>query len=129
MDLLTLNIIVSLLSATAMFAAIVYILIYILGSFSSKSGTMSPRLVLISLTYFFGSTIVLFIGVEYLSGISQDYWRQNPGVSVFALNIGASALGLNALLHIICGLLTALLYLRGRSSGMPSLGIRRKRQK
>ena len=129
MDLLTLNIIVSLLSAAAMMAAVVYILVYILGSYSSKSGTMSPRLVLISLTYFFGSTVVLFIGVEWLGGLSRDYWRQNPGVSVFALNIGASALGLNALLHIICGLLTVFLYLRGSTSGMPSLSIRKKRRK
>lgn len=129
MDLLTLNIIVSFISVTAMMAAIVYILVYILGSYSSKSGAMSSRLVAISLTYFFGSTIILFIGVEWLGGLSRDYWRQNPGVSVFALNVGASALGLNALLHIVCGVLTAFLYLRGSSSGMPSLSIRRKRRK
>lgn len=131
MDLLLINTIVSLLSAIAMFVAIIYILTYILGSFSSKSGTISPKLVLFSLTYFFGSTIFMFMGVEWLSGLSQAYWRQRPESDIFALNIGASALGLNALLHIICGLLTAFLYLRGRtsSSGLPSLGIRRKREK
>jgi hypothetical protein len=89
MDLLLINTVVSLISAVAMFVAIIYILTYMLGSFSSRSGSMSPRVVLFSLSYFFGSTVLLFLGVEW------------------------SALAVNALLHILCGFLTAFLYLKG----------------
>jgi len=109
MDLLSITVAVSFLSAVMMMAAIIYTLTYILSSFSSKSGVMSPKFVLYSLLYFFGSTIFLFMGVEWLRGLA----RVTDG-KPFILNIAASALALNALLHILCGFLTALLYLRGR---------------
>ncbi len=116
MDLLLLNTVISLVSVAVMFAAIIYILTYILGSFSSKSGTMSLRFVLGSLFYFFGSTIFIFIIIEWLTGISRTYYILHPERYSFALNIGASALALNCALHIFCGFITALLYLRGRMS-------------
>lgn len=96
-----------------MMVAIIYIITYILGSFSSRSGAMSLRFVLFSLSYFFGSTVFIFIGVEWLIDVARV--RALEGHS-FYLNIGASALALAALLHVICGLLTALLYLRGQMS-------------
>lgn len=113
MDLLLINTVVSLISAVAMFVAIIYILTYMLGSFSSRSGSMSPRVVLFSLSYFFGSTVLLFLGVEWLSGLSREYHLQQLPGQVFYLNVGASALAVNALLHILCGFLTAFLYLKG----------------
>lgn len=113
MDLLFVNVLVSLLSAVVMMTGIVYILTYILGSFSSKSGSMSLRVVLYSLSYFFGSTIFLFMGVEWLTDVASA--RAQGGQS-FYLNIGASALALAALLNLICGILTVFLYLRGQTS-------------
>jgi hypothetical protein len=113
MDLLLVNVLISLASVAAMIGAIVYILTYILGSFSSKSGSMSLKFVLYTLFYFFGSTIILSIGVEWLMDLARS--RAQAGTA-FYLNIGASALALNAILHIFCGFLTALLYLKGRIS-------------
>ncbi len=118
MDLLLINTVVSLVSAVAMFVAIIYILTYMLGSFSSRSGSMSPRVVVISLAYFFGSTVLLFLGVEWLSGLSREYHLQQLPGQVFYLNVGASALAVNALLHILCGFLTAFLYLKGNLSDL-----------
>jgi hypothetical protein len=77
---------------------------------------MSLKVVLFSIIYFFGSTILIFIGVEWLRGLSEAVHVQNPARYFFYLNIGASALALTALLHIFCGLLTAFLYLRGKTS-------------
>jgi hypothetical protein len=117
MDLPMINLIISLVSAAAMFFAIVFILVYVLGSFSSRSGTMSVRFVLSSLLYFFGSTAIIFAAIEWLNGLSRDYYIQHlTGADVFYLNIGASALALNAVLNIFCGALTALMYMRGKMS-------------
>jgi len=116
MDLLLINTVISLVSVAVMMAAIIYILTYILGSFSSKSGTMSPRFVLSSLFYFFGSSIFSLIVIEWLTGLSRTYFILHPEKYSFALNIGASALALNCALHIFCGSITALLYVKGRIS-------------
>lgn len=113
MDLSSINIVVSLSSAVVMMVAIVYILTYILGTFSSKSGSMSLRFVLQSLLYFFGSTIFLFMGVNWLTDVAS---ARTQGGQAFYLNIGASALALAALLNILCGFLTAFLYVRGQTS-------------
>lgn len=110
MNLSSVNVVVSLSSAVVMIAAIVYILTYIVGSFSSRSGVMSLKFVLCSLFYFFGSTIILLIGSEWVSGLARV---PMDGVPYF-LNVGAGALSLAALLHIGCGFLTAFMYLRGR---------------
>ncbi|MGD8507186.1 MAG: hypothetical protein PVF15_11070 [Candidatus Bathyarchaeota archaeon] len=96
-----------------MMVAIVYIITYLLGSYSSRSGSMSLRVMAFSLLYFFGSTIFLYIGVEWMSAIARE--RVQEGAS-FYLNIGASGLALAAVLHIFCGLLTILLYVRGQMS-------------
>ena len=101
---------VSLLSAVFMMLAIIYIVTYILGSFSSRSGTMSPRVVIVTLLYFFGSTTFLVYGSGWLSDLARVKINGTP----FYLRIGASALALSAILHIFCGLTTAFLYLRGR---------------
>ncbi|MCK4830331.1 hypothetical protein KA005_82195 [bacterium] len=116
MDLLLINTVISLVSAVLMLVAIIYILTYVLGSFSSKSGTMSLKSVLYSLLYFFGSTAFIFIVIEWLTGLSRTEYINLPGRYAFALNIGAGALAMNGVLHIFCGFLTAVLYLKGRIS-------------
>jgi len=116
MDLLLINTVISLVSVVVMLAAIIYILTYVLGSFSSKSGTMSLKSMLYSLFYFFGSTIFIFMVIGWLTGLSRTTYIQFPGRYAFALNIGASALAMNGILHIFCGFLTAFLYLKGRIS-------------
>ena len=113
MDLISINTVVSLLGAVEMMIAIVYILTYILGTYSSKSGSMSLRFVLQSLLYFWGSTIFLFMGVNWLTDVAISRTQGGEG---FYLNIGASALALAALLNILCGFLTAFLYVRGQTS-------------
>lgn len=110
MDPLSFAMVLSLLSVVAMMAAIIYILTYILGSFSLKSRVISQKFVLSSLFYFFGSTIFLFMGVQWLRDLASVPLNGKP----FILNIGASALVLNALLHILCGFITAFVYLRDR---------------
>ena len=116
MDTNELNVVISLLSGTMMLAAIVYIITFMLGSFSSKSGAQSIKVVFFSLLYFFGSTIPLFMGVEWLMEIARE---RAQGTQAFYLNIGASALALTAFLHISCGLLTIGLYVKGlRSQGL-----------
>lgn len=113
MDLISINVVVSLLGAVEMMVAIVYILTYILGTYSSKSGSMSLRFVLQSLLYFWGSTIFLFMGVNWLTDVAISRTQGGEG---FYLNIGASALALAALLNILCGFLTVFLYVRGQTS-------------
>ncbi len=113
MELEVINVLVSLFAAALMVADIVYILTYIIGSYSSRSGSMSLRVVTISLLYFFGSTIFLFMGVEWLTAVARE--RVEGGAS-FYLNIGASALALAALLNIINGFLTLFLYVKGQVS-------------
>ncbi len=110
MDLVSINVLVSILSAFVMMAAIIYVLTFILSSFSSRSGAMPFKVASLSLLYFFGSTIFLFMGVEWLMD-------QNASATPFDYpSYGAGALGLNALVHIFCGLLSAFLYLRGQIS-------------
>ncbi|NIU39744.1 hypothetical protein GWN65_07180 [Candidatus Bathyarchaeota archaeon] len=118
MDLVQINVIISILSVVMMMAAIIYLLTYSLGSFSSKSGSMSLRFVLSSLVYFFGSTVLLFMGVEWLTGIALAQTGQNIG---FYLNIGAAALALTAVLNVFSGFITGLLYVRGQMSQRRSL--------
>ncbi len=113
MDLAQINVIVSILSVVMMMAAIIYLLTYSLGSFSSKSGSMSLRFVLSSLVYFFGSTVLLFMGVEWLTGVAL---AQTGRDIAFYLNIGAAALALTAVLNIFSGFITGLLYVRGQMS-------------
>lgn len=116
MEISTLNLLASALSAALMVLAVVYILTYILGFFSSTR-VLSPKVVLFSLSYFFGSAILLFKSVEWYYDLAHT--RTQVGTS-FYLNIGASALGLAAILHILCGSLTVLLYLRGQlTQGRP----------
>ncbi len=118
MDLAQINVIISILSVVMMMAAIIYLLTYSLGSFSSKSGSMSLRFVLSSLVYFFGSTVLLFMAVEWLTGIALAQTGQNIG---FYLNIGAAALALTAVLNVFSGFITGLLYVRGQMSQRQSL--------
>lgn len=113
MDIVEINLIISLVSGGMMFAAVVYILTYVLSSFASRSGTQSPKVVVFSLIYFFGTTVPLVLGVEWLSEVASQRAAQGQA---FYLNIGASALALNAVLHILCGLLAIFLYVRGRMS-------------
>lgn len=113
MDFFEINILIAGLSATLMMAGIVYILYYVLGSFSSKSGAQSMRVFLFSLFYFFGSAIPILMGVEWLTQLART--RAETGQPFF-LNLGAGALGLNALVHFFCGFITILLYLRGHGS-------------
>jgi len=115
MDPWLLNVIVSLSSAILMMAAIVFMLTYVIGTLSSKSGTLSLKVVVGSLVYFFGSTVVLFKGAEWVSQIGRTA-APSGGFSPFQLNIGASALGFTALLHVFCGVLTAFLYLQGQGT-------------
>lgn len=118
MDPSTINIAAGILSTVMMMAAIIYILTYILGTFSSRSvGGMPTKFVVVTLLYFFGSAAILFFGVEWLSGLARVDMNGIP----YYLNIGASGLALNALLHISCGILTALLYLRGQMSQRQTL--------
>jgi hypothetical protein len=105
---MAISVLISLLSGILMTVSIVYILTYILGSFSSKSGTISLRFALFSVFYFFGSIIFLYMGIEWLSSLAHP--------TPFYLIIGASALALNILLHVFCGFITAFLYLKGRMS-------------
>lgn len=117
MDPWTINVIVSLASAALMMAAIIFMLTYVVGTLSSKSGTLSDKVVVGSLLYFFGSTVVLFMGAQWVSEIARTAGSSTqPGFSPFQLNIGATALGFTALLHIFCGVLTAFLYLQGRGT-------------
>ena len=113
MDLAVMNVLLSLFSAALMMGAIIYILTYIIGSYSSRSGSMSLKVVLYSLLYFFGSTIPLFMGVEWLTEVAR---ARTQGGQSFYLNIGASALALAALLNLICGFLTVFLYVKGQIS-------------
>ena len=101
---------VSLAGAAMMMVAIIYMLTYSLRAFSSRSGILSVKFVIYSLLYFFGSTIILFMGSYWLSAMARIPVNGLP----YYLNIGASALMLGAILHIICGLLAAFLYLRDR---------------
>ena len=113
MDLIQINVVVSLLCAVMMLAAIIFILTYGIGSFSSKPGEMSLKVVLCGLFYFFGSPIFLFMGVAWLTEQVLLIRTQRPSLSPFTLNIGASALGFAAVLNIFCGFVTAYLYLKG----------------
>ena len=116
MDIGQINVIINLLSGAMMLGSIIYMITFMLGSFSSKSGAQSIRTVLLSLLYFFGSTIPLFWGVEWSMEIARE---RALGPQAFYLNIGASGLALAAFLNICCGLLTLGLYLKGlRSQGM-----------
>jgi hypothetical protein len=115
MDPWVINVIVSLLSAVLMFGAIIFMLIYVVGTLSSKSGTLSLRIVVGSLLYFFGSTFFLIKGVEWVSEMGR-LGTPSGSFSPFQLNIGASALGFTAVLHIFCGILTAFLYLQGQGT-------------
>lgn len=112
MDLVSLNIIIGIISSVTMFAAIIFMLTYVLGSFSTRSGVMSPKVAISSLVYFFGSAALLFKGVQWLSDLARVPADGFP----FYLNVGASVLALNALLHVACGLLTAFIYLRRQIS-------------
>jgi len=112
MDPWVVNVIVSIVSVVLMMAAIIFMLVYVVGTLSSKSGTLSLRLVICSLVYFFGSTILLFKGTEWVGAMARTA-TASGGFSPFQLNIGASALGFTALLHVSCGILTAFLYLQG----------------
>lgn len=114
MDLMSINILVGIVSSVTMFAAIIFMLTYVLGSFSTRSGVMSPKVAVISLVYFFGSAFLLFRGVQWLSDLARV--PADGGGIPFYLNIGASVLALNALLHVSCGLLTAFIYLRRQIS-------------
>jgi len=114
MDPASINVLVGIASSVAMFSAIIFMLTFVLGSFSSKSRVMSPKVACGSLLYFFGSTILLFMGVEWLSDLARVPADGIP----FYLNVGASVLALNAALHVFCGLLTAFIYLRRRLSGI-----------
>lgn len=118
MDLYPVAVVVSLLSGVVMLVAIIYILTYILRSFSSKSGILPARYVLLSLGYFFGSTVFLFTGSYWLSDLARV---PIDGTPLF-LNIGASALMLSVILHIFCGSIVALIYLRDRYRAGKSLG-------
>ena len=113
MDPPTINIFVGILSAVMMMAAIIYILTFILGSFSSRSGAMSLKFALFSLLYFFGSTILLLIGIQWLNDLARIPVN---GGAPFYLNIGASALALNSLLHAFCGFLVTFIYVKGEIS-------------
>ena len=114
MDPSAINIIAGISSAVTMMAAIIYILTFILGSFSSRSGAMSLKFALFSLLYFFGSTIFLVIGVQWLNDLARI--PVNGGTPFF-LNMGASVLALNSLLHAFCGFLVAFVYVKGELSG------------
>jgi hypothetical protein len=117
MDIGQINIIINLLSGAMMLGSIVYMITFMLGSFSSRSGAQSIKTVLLSLLYFFGSTIPMFYGVEWLMEVARD--RAAQGSQAFYLNIGASGLALSAFLNICCGLLTIGLYVKGlRSQGL-----------
>lgn len=112
MDPVSINVLVGIVSSVAMLAAIIFMLTYVLGSFSAKSAVMSPKVVVCSLVYFLGATILLFMGVEWLSDLARVPMDGIP----FYLNIGASVLALNATLHVSCGLLTIFIYLKRRIS-------------
>jgi len=116
MDLNQINVIINLLSGAMMLGSIVYMITFMLGSFSSKSGAQSIRTVLLSLLYFFGSMIPLFWGVEWSMEIAR---QRAQGQEAFYLNISASGLALAAFLNLCCGVLTIGLYVKGlRSQGM-----------
>ncbi len=116
MDIGQINIIINLLSGAMMLGSIVYMITFMLGSFSSKSGAQSIKTVLLSLLYFLGSTVPLFYGVEWLMEVARE---RALGSQAFYLNIGASGLALAAFLNICCGLLTIGLYVKGlRSQGL-----------
>lgn len=114
MDLISINILVGTVSSVAMFVAIIFMLTYVLGSFSTKSRVMSPKVVGGSLVYFFGSTILLFMGVEWLSDLARVPADGIP----FYLNIAASVLALNAALHVFCGFLVVFISLKNKLSGV-----------
>lgn len=113
MEIEVLNAYVSLFAAALMMVDIVYVLIYITGSYSSRSGSMSMRVVLLSSLYFFGSAILIFLGVDWLTQVALS--RAEGGASFF-LNIGASAFALAGFLNILCGFITVFLYVRGQVS-------------
>ncbi|MFQ6127063.1 MAG: hypothetical protein ACE5R6_21005 [Candidatus Heimdallarchaeota archaeon] len=110
MSVVSVAVVVSLLSGVIMLVAIIYMLTYIVRSFSSKSGILPTNFVLGSLFYFFGSTIFLFIGSEWLSELARVPMDGMP----FFLNIGAASLMLCVILHIFCGFLVSLIYLRDK---------------
>lgn len=117
MDLLFVNTAVSLFSAVAMMATIIYTITYVLGSFSAKSRVMSPKFALCSLFYFFGSTVFLFMGVEWLADVARV--ARASASQPYFMSVGAIALGFTALLNLFCGFLTAFLCFREqRSKGL-----------
>ena len=124
MEIELLNAYVSLFAAALMLIDIVYILIYITGSYSSRSGSMSLRVVTLSSLYFLGSAVIIFWGVDWLTQVALA--RTQGGASFF-LNIGASALALAGFLNILCGAITLFLYVRGQMSLGRSLQRVRKR--
>lgn len=111
MDLTQLNIVVSTMSAVLMLIVIIYLLTYVLGSFSSKSGSMSLKFVTSSLVFFSVSSFVLFKGVEWFSELAR--MRTETGTA-FYLNIGASGLALTAIFYAFSGFITVALYLKGQ---------------
>ena len=118
MNTVSVAVALSLLSGVVMLVAIIYMLTYILRSFSSKSGILPGKFVLGSLVYFFGSTIFLFMGSEWL----RDLARVPVDGIPFFLNIGAGSLLLSVILHIFCGSLVTLIYLRDRYRAGKFLG-------
>jgi hypothetical protein len=114
MDPTTINILVGTASSVAMFVAIIFMLTYVLGSFSTKSRVMSPKVAGGSLVYFFGSTILLLIGVEWLSDLASVPADGMP----FYLRVGASVLALNAALNVFCGFLVVFIFFRNKLSGV-----------
>lgn len=113
MDLLAINILVCTLSGFLMMVAVIYMLTYIVGSIASRSGTVSLRVLLSSLIYSFGSAIFLFTGVDWFYALAHV--RLQRGMP-FYLYVGTSALGMTLIMHVLCGCLTAFLYLRGKRS-------------
>lgn len=114
MDPTTINILVGTASSVAMFVAIVFMLTYVVGSFSTKSRLMSPKVAGGSAVYFFGSTILLFFGMQWLNDLASVPADGLP----FYLRVGAAVLALNSVLHVFCGLLVVFIFVRNKLSGV-----------
>lgn len=100
MNLVNLHVLASLISAIAQMCAIIIVISCTINFFSLKP-VKSMKIVFISLFYFFSSVIILFAAAQFLLDIS----------GIFSLG-GVTALVGGALLHLCCGLLIFVLYLR-----------------
>lgn len=99
MDLVSLQVLVSMLSTVTQMCATVLVLFCVVNYFSLKPEG-SVKIVFVSLFYYFSSVVVSFVAASFLMGMSEY------------MLVGVSALLEASLIHLCYGLLVLVLYLR-----------------